>query len=234
MKDFAGKTAFVTGGAGGIGFAMARAFGRRGMKVAIADVEADTCAKAVETLACRRHHGDRNDLRCLRPRSICRSRRAHFRRIRQGARPLQQCRGLARRPDRDHRVVGLGLGDRRQSEGSRPRPAAVPAADEGAWRGRPHRQHGLGQRRGRLGARRSLQRDQVRGGRHLRGAGGGTEGHADRRQRALPELGQDPHARQWPQPPGALWRSDQDRDRQRQCRAQCALCQGAGDRARSG
>jgi NAD(P)-dependent dehydrogenase (short-subunit alcohol dehydrogenase family) len=50
MKDFTGKTAFVTGGAGGIGFAMARAFGRRGMKVAIADVEADTCAKAVETL----------------------------------------------------------------------------------------------------------------------------------------------------------------------------------------
>jgi NAD(P)-dependent dehydrogenase (short-subunit alcohol dehydrogenase family) len=50
MKDFAGKTAFVTGGANGIGFAMARAFGRRGMKVAIADVEAETCAKAVDTL----------------------------------------------------------------------------------------------------------------------------------------------------------------------------------------
>ncbi len=50
MKDFAGKTAFVTGGAGGIGFAMVRAFGRRGMKVAIADVEAETCAKAVATL----------------------------------------------------------------------------------------------------------------------------------------------------------------------------------------
>ncbi len=50
MKDFAGKTAFITGGAGGIGFAMARAFGQRGMKVAIADVEPETCAKAVETL----------------------------------------------------------------------------------------------------------------------------------------------------------------------------------------
>ena len=50
MKDFAGKSAFVTGGAGGIGFAMARAFGLRGMRVAIADVEADTCAKAVDTL----------------------------------------------------------------------------------------------------------------------------------------------------------------------------------------
>ena len=50
MKDFAGKAAFITGGAGGIGLAMARAFGRRGMKVSIADVEAETCAQAVETL----------------------------------------------------------------------------------------------------------------------------------------------------------------------------------------
>ena len=50
MKDFAGKAAFLTGGAGGIGLAMARAFGQRGMKVAIADVEAETCAIAVETL----------------------------------------------------------------------------------------------------------------------------------------------------------------------------------------
>jgi len=50
MKDFAGKAAFITGGAGGIGLAMARAFGRRGMKVSIADVEAETCAQAVDEL----------------------------------------------------------------------------------------------------------------------------------------------------------------------------------------
>jgi NAD(P)-dependent dehydrogenase (short-subunit alcohol dehydrogenase family) len=50
MKDFAGKAAFITGGAGGIGLAMARAFGQRGMKVVIADVEAETCARAVEAL----------------------------------------------------------------------------------------------------------------------------------------------------------------------------------------
>jgi NAD(P)-dependent dehydrogenase (short-subunit alcohol dehydrogenase family) len=50
MKDFTGKAAFITGGAGGIGLAMARALGQRGMKVAIADVEAETCARAVETL----------------------------------------------------------------------------------------------------------------------------------------------------------------------------------------
>jgi len=50
MKDFFGKSAFITGGAGGIGFAMARAFGGRGMKVAIADIEPETCASAVEML----------------------------------------------------------------------------------------------------------------------------------------------------------------------------------------
>jgi NAD(P)-dependent dehydrogenase (short-subunit alcohol dehydrogenase family) len=50
MKDFSRKAAFITGGAGGIGFAMARAFGKRGMKVAVADVETETCARAVETL----------------------------------------------------------------------------------------------------------------------------------------------------------------------------------------
>jgi NAD(P)-dependent dehydrogenase (short-subunit alcohol dehydrogenase family) len=50
MKDFAGRTAFITGGAGGIGLAMARGFGKRGMKIAIADVEPQTCADTVETL----------------------------------------------------------------------------------------------------------------------------------------------------------------------------------------
>jgi NAD(P)-dependent dehydrogenase (short-subunit alcohol dehydrogenase family) len=50
MRDFSGKTAFVTGGASGIGLALCRAFGQRGMNVAIADVEAAACATAVETL----------------------------------------------------------------------------------------------------------------------------------------------------------------------------------------
>lgn len=39
MKDFAGKTAFVTGGASGIGLGMAEAFVRRGVSVMLADVE---------------------------------------------------------------------------------------------------------------------------------------------------------------------------------------------------
>jgi NAD(P)-dependent dehydrogenase (short-subunit alcohol dehydrogenase family) len=47
MKDFRGKTAFVTGGASGIGLGLARAFGREGMNVVLADIE----EKAVKTAA---------------------------------------------------------------------------------------------------------------------------------------------------------------------------------------
>ncbi|MBX3706163.1 MAG: SDR family NAD(P)-dependent oxidoreductase [Pseudomonadales bacterium] len=39
MKDLAGKVAFVTGGASGMGLAMVRAFAAAGMKVVVADIE---------------------------------------------------------------------------------------------------------------------------------------------------------------------------------------------------
>lgn len=47
MKEFAGKTAFVTGGAGGIGLSMARAFGAAGMNVMLADINEEDLAAAV-------------------------------------------------------------------------------------------------------------------------------------------------------------------------------------------
>ena len=50
MKELKGKVAFVTGGAAGIGLAMARAFGREGMSVMLADIEPATLAAAVEEL----------------------------------------------------------------------------------------------------------------------------------------------------------------------------------------
>jgi NAD(P)-dependent dehydrogenase (short-subunit alcohol dehydrogenase family) len=50
MRDFAGKTAFVTGGAGGIGLALGRAFAQAGMKVMLADIEADPLQAAVKSL----------------------------------------------------------------------------------------------------------------------------------------------------------------------------------------
>ena len=39
MRDLAGKTAFITGGASGIGLAMARSFSAAGVKVVLADIE---------------------------------------------------------------------------------------------------------------------------------------------------------------------------------------------------
>jgi len=50
MRELAGKTAFVTGGAGGIGLSMAQAFAQAGMKVMIADIEAKALGAAVESL----------------------------------------------------------------------------------------------------------------------------------------------------------------------------------------
>jgi NAD(P)-dependent dehydrogenase (short-subunit alcohol dehydrogenase family) len=51
MKDFRGRTAFVTGGASGIGLGMARAFGRAGMNVVLADIDENAAKAASEQLA---------------------------------------------------------------------------------------------------------------------------------------------------------------------------------------
>jgi NADP-dependent 3-hydroxy acid dehydrogenase YdfG len=50
MRVLTGKTAFVTGGASGIGFALGRAFAEAGMKVMLADIETDALAVAVRSL----------------------------------------------------------------------------------------------------------------------------------------------------------------------------------------
>ncbi len=50
MKDFKGKTAFITGGAEGIGFHVGRVLGREGMSVMLADIDTAMLAQAVETL----------------------------------------------------------------------------------------------------------------------------------------------------------------------------------------
>ena len=50
MRDLAGKTAFVTGGASGIGMALGQIFAEAGMRVMLADIEVDALAPAVATL----------------------------------------------------------------------------------------------------------------------------------------------------------------------------------------
>jgi NAD(P)-dependent dehydrogenase (short-subunit alcohol dehydrogenase family) len=50
MRELAGKTAFVTGGASGIGLALGRAFAETGMKVMLADIETEALTAAVKSL----------------------------------------------------------------------------------------------------------------------------------------------------------------------------------------
>lgn len=48
MRELAGKTAFITGGASGMGLAMARSFGSAGMGVVIADIEQQALDRVAE------------------------------------------------------------------------------------------------------------------------------------------------------------------------------------------
>ena len=50
MDEFEGKVAVVTGGAAGIGLAMARRFGAAGMKLVIADIQPDALDESVAAL----------------------------------------------------------------------------------------------------------------------------------------------------------------------------------------
>jgi NAD(P)-dependent dehydrogenase (short-subunit alcohol dehydrogenase family) len=50
MQELAGKVAVVTGGASGIGLAMARRFGAEGMKLVIADIEEAALSEAADQL----------------------------------------------------------------------------------------------------------------------------------------------------------------------------------------
>ncbi len=53
MMDLKGKTAFITGGASGLGLSMARALGHEGMKIMLADVDAEGLKTAEAELTAR-------------------------------------------------------------------------------------------------------------------------------------------------------------------------------------
>ena len=51
MMTFKDRTAFITGGAGGIGLSIARSLGKRGASIMLADLDADAAARAAATLS---------------------------------------------------------------------------------------------------------------------------------------------------------------------------------------
>jgi NAD(P)-dependent dehydrogenase (short-subunit alcohol dehydrogenase family) len=62
MKDFAGRTAFVTGGANGVGLGIVRNLLNEGVKVAIADIRQDAIDRVLATLDNREVMGVRLDV----------------------------------------------------------------------------------------------------------------------------------------------------------------------------
>src|ERR1700686_2821886 len=58
MKDLAGKTAFVTGAASGIGLGIAKALARAGVKVMLCDIEEAPLGAAIEALRPTNGAGD--------------------------------------------------------------------------------------------------------------------------------------------------------------------------------
>jgi NAD(P)-dependent dehydrogenase (short-subunit alcohol dehydrogenase family) len=62
MRDFTGKVAFITGGASGIGFGMAKAFCGAGMSVVIADIRQDHLDEALKSFAGAAVHPIRLDV----------------------------------------------------------------------------------------------------------------------------------------------------------------------------
>lgn len=78
MQDLNGKTAFVTGGASGIGLALGRAFAGAGMNVMLADVEACALDAAVANLREAGHDARGVNCDVADPDSVGRAARAAF------------------------------------------------------------------------------------------------------------------------------------------------------------
>ena len=127
MRDLAGKTAFVTGGASGIGFALGRAFVDAGMKVMLADIEKDALAIAVENL--HEFGADVRGVACDVAASDSVERAAKAANEAFGKSPcgLQQCGCRRPRRRRQHFARKLAMGARREPYGSASRHPYVPS-----------------------------------------------------------------------------------------------------------
>ena len=149
----------MTGGASGIGLAMAERFLAGGMKVVIADVEAPALAAAASAGAEATSPGGAPTSRCG-PTSRRWPKRRTSATVR--ARRMQQ----RRRGDQGRSVGavarGLAVGDRGRPLGRDPRREGLRPPHAGLWRARARRQHGIDRRAVRVARPSRLQRRQGR------------------------------------------------------------------------
>ncbi len=203
MKEFKGKTAFVTGAASGIGLALARTFlGPRH----------------------ERHDGGRRSSRPQRRHAQSFELRGPGRQCPVRRRCGRRHFGSRRQDDRDNSARSTFSATTpacRAPAGSRKSRSAdwewvvgvnfygtlhgirdLRAAHARPWRTGPYRHHLLDVGPDPESARRPLRRDEVCAGRPVARAARRTGGQQHRRQRSVSRLDQNQHAGQRPQPPG--------------------------------
>ncbi len=211
MQDLTGRVAVITGGAGGIGRALAEELVAEGMKVVVADVQADLVAATAAALE-RAGRGPRRGHRRDRPGVGRGPGRRHLRALRRLPPPGQQrrCRGAVLHAVGDDRQR-LALGARGQRDGRGQRgPGLRPPDDRGGGAG-PRGQHLLGRRWHRAAPHGVGLRRQQGGGDHLHrvpGQPAGERGHEPAGLDLLPlgrpaahgavGVGQDPARRAGP------------------------------------
>ena len=217
--DFSGKTAFVTGAANGIGLGICRALARNGVNLVLADIEQSALAKAAR--------------RSWRP-STCapaRSRSTSPMPPPSSAPPTRRSASSATsiscstmpasrwdpKPLWEITPRAMGMDFRRQHLRRRQRHPRAGAAHEGAWRGRPCRQHRLDRRAAGQSeaAQRLLCHDQIRRRRRIRSAGARSGRIESRRLRAVPGDRRDHVLRLRATPPRAARRSVRATERRR-------------------
>ena len=231
MKDLAGRTAFVTGGANGIGLGLARRLLDEGCRVAIADIREDSIRQALKTLDNREVMGVTLDV-------TSRDRFAEAAdEVEERFGPVSLLFNNAGinlfLPIDEIFLRRLGLGARRQSRRRHQRRDDLRAQDEGARGRRPHRQHRLDGELPRIGIARHLQLFEIRGARYLGIAAPQPARARHRRLGALPRPGRQRDLRSRRNPhAGDRGRRPRHRSRLRRDARQCP--QGRHGSARSG
>ena len=194
MRELKDKVVVITGGASGIGRALADRFAAEGSKVVLADIEPG----ALEEAAAELRAGGTTVLavptdvsRPEQVQALCDRTVAEFGRVD----VVCNNAGVAVERARVGAHAGrLGMGARREPVGRDPRRAHVRARDAPAGRRGTHRQHGLGRRAHQQPVHEHLQRRQARGGHAVRDPAQGSRAARSAHQglRALPGLRADP------------------------------------------
>ena len=136
MKQLKNRVAVVTGGASGIGRAIAERFAANGMKVVIADIEPSPREETVKAL--RSTGAEVVGMHCDVANAASVANVAHQvdSTLRSGAHPMQQCRRPAWHfwaSDLGKTTLGVGMGSGRQSVGGDPWHPQFRAAHAPAW-----------------------------------------------------------------------------------------------------